>query len=88
VLGADLPSLMMRLSRNFIKRMIVAFMIALPLSWWAASQWLQDFAYRTENSWQPYAIAGAITALVVLSTISLHTIKAALRNPVKSLRSE
>jgi putative ABC transport system permease protein len=88
VLGADLPSLIVRLSRNFIKMMMLAFVIALPVSWWAASQWLQDFAYRTENSWQPYAVAGAITAFIVLSTISFQAIKAALRNPVKSLRSE
>jgi putative ABC transport system permease protein len=76
------------LSKDFIKLVLVATCIAVPLSWAAMYKWLQDFAYRINISWWVFAIAGIIALTIALVTISFQAIKAAVANPVKSLRTE
>ncbi|MBS1916749.1 MAG: ABC transporter permease [Bacteroidetes bacterium] len=88
VLGASVGSIVIALSKDFVKLSLIAILIAVPVAWWAMSKWLQDFVYRTNMSWSIYFIAGAVTILLAVATVSFHAIRAALMNPVKSLRSE
>jgi putative ABC transport system permease protein len=88
VLGAGTGSIMALLSRNFLFLILVAILISFPLSWWAMNQWLQNFAYRTNIKWWVFAIAGISSIAITLLTISVQTLKAALSNPIGSLRSE
>jgi putative ABC transport system permease protein len=88
VLGASLQQIVTILSKDFIKLAFIATLIACPFAWWVGSQWLQDFTYRVEVSWWIFAIAGSASLLIALITVSIQAIKAALSNPVKSLRSE
>jgi putative ABC transport system permease protein len=67
---------------------IIAAVIAFPLAWWFMHSWLQDFAYRTNISWWVFIMAGIAAALIAVVTVSFQTIKAAISNPVKSLRAE
>lgn len=88
VLGASVQSIVTLLSKDFLKLTAIAALIAFPVAWWAMEQWLQDFAYRIKIDWSVFLIAALCTLLVALVTISFQAIKAALINPVKSLRSE
>ena len=88
VLGASVQSVVSLLSKDFLKLVIIAALIAFPLAWYAMNQWLQSFAYPTDVSWWIFALAGAATAVIALLTVSFQAIKAALTNPVESLRSE
>jgi putative ABC transport system permease protein len=88
VLGASVGSIVALLSKDFLKLVGIAFLLAAPLAWYGARQWLADFATRAEVSWWIFAGAGLLAALIALLTISFQSIKAALANPVKSLRSE
>ena len=88
VLGASVSSIVQLLSVDFLRLVAVAAIIAFPVAWYAMHSWLQDFAYRISMPWWIYIIAGLLSALVALATISVQAIKAALSNPVKSLRSE
>lgn len=88
VLGASIPTIAGLLSKDFLKLVIIAAVIAFPLAWWAMQSWLQDFAYRATISWWVYALAGVLAVLVALATVSYQAIKAAMANPVKSLRTE
>ena len=88
VLGANVTTIVGLLSKDFAKLVIIAALIAFPLAGWFISDWLKDFAYRTSVSWWVYLIAGLLALLIALLTISLQTIKAALMNPVQSLRTE
>lgn len=88
VLGASVQGITTLLSLEFIKLVLIAILIASPLAWWAMHQWLQDFAYRVTISWWMFALAGLVAMLIALITVSFQSIKAALANPVKSLRSE
>jgi len=88
VLGASVQSLVSMLSKDFLKLVIIASVIAFPLAWYAMSQWLQSFAYPTDVSWWIFALAGMATAIIALLTVSFQAIKAALTNPVKSLKTE
>jgi putative ABC transport system permease protein len=77
------------LSMDFIKLVFISILIASPLAWWFMNKWfLQDFAYRENIQWWIVAIAGIVSILIAFVTISFQSIKAALTNPVKSLRSE
>jgi putative ABC transport system permease protein len=88
VLGATVTQVTGMLSKQFIWLVLIACVIAFPLSWWAMNRWLQDFAYRIQlNSWM-FIAAGAIALFIALFTVSFQAIKAALVNPVKSLRAE
>jgi putative ABC transport system permease protein len=88
VLGASISSIMLLLSKDFLKPVLIAILIASPIAWYAATQWLQGFAYKTHVAWWIFALAGAIAAGIALLTVSFQSIKAALINPVNSLRSE
>ncbi|GAB3263949.1 ABC transporter permease [Larkinella harenae] len=88
VLGASVTSIVALLSKDFIRLVGIAILIATPLGWYAMNQWLADFAYRVELSWWVFALAGLVAVLVALLTVSYQSIKAALVNPVRSLRSE
>lgn len=88
VLGASLPNIVILLSRDFVRLVLLANIIAFPLAWWIMHNWLEDFAYRISISWWIFAGAGLAALLIALMTVSLHAIRAALANPVKSLRTE
>ncbi|MFI5193163.1 MAG: ABC transporter permease [Chitinophagales bacterium] len=88
VLGASASGIVGLLSGDFVKLVILAFIIACPLSWLAMHQWLQGFAYRTTLNESTFLLAGAGALLIAVLTISFQAIKAALANPVESLRSE
>ena len=88
VLGASVASITTLLSKDFIKLIFIAVIIASPLSWYFMNKWLQNFAYRIEVQWWVFAIAAILAILIALITISFQAIKAALANPVKSLRTE
>lgn len=88
VLGASVNGIVAMLSKDFLKLVAISIVIATPIAWWAMSKWLEDFAYRITVSWTFAAIAGIIALLTALITVSMHAIKAAIANPVKSLRSE
>ncbi len=88
VLGADVKSIVALLSNDFIKLVLIAILIATPISWYAMTQWLEGFAYRMEvNAWI-FVLAGLIALSIALITISYQSVKSALMNPVTSLRSE
>jgi putative ABC transport system permease protein len=76
------------LSRDFIRLVVIAIVIASPLAWWAMRAWLAGFAYRQDMQWWVFAVAGLGAVIVAFVTISFQSIKAALTNPVKSLKSE
>lgn len=88
VLGASVFSIVGLLSKDFLKLVLIAILIASPLAWWAMDKWLRDFAYRIDIEWWVFALAGLLAVGIALLTVSLQSIKAALMNPVKSLRSE
>jgi putative ABC transport system permease protein len=88
VLGANVGGIVALLSRDFVKLVIIAAVIAFPAAWFGMNYWLQSFAYRIGISWWIFAIAGLGAVLIALITVSLQTIRAALANPIRSLRSE
>jgi ABC-type antimicrobial peptide transport system permease subunit len=88
VLGASLQHIVGLLSADFLKMVLIASLIAFPIAWWAMNKWLQDFAYRINLSWWIFLAAGSIALIIALVTISFQAVKAALANPVNSLRSE
>jgi putative ABC transport system permease protein len=88
VLGASIASIMASLSKEFLRLVVIAFVLAAPISWWLLNNWLQDFAYRIEIQWWMFAIAGLIAVGIAFLTVSIISIKAARANPVKSLRME
>lgn len=88
VLGASVPNIASLLSTNFLKPVAIAMLIAFPVAWYVMNNWLQDFAYKIDIEWWMFAIAGLLTIAIALLTVSYQSIKAALSNPVKSLRTE
>jgi putative ABC transport system permease protein len=88
VLGAPVGSLVMMLSREFVVLLAVSFVLAVPLGWYLMSGWLSDFAYCIALSWWIFALAGGLAGAIALLTVSFQFVKAALADPVKSLRSE
>jgi putative ABC transport system permease protein len=88
VLGASVTSVVQLISKDFLKLVIIAIIIAVPVAWWAMNKWLQGFAYRIDISWWIFIVAGMIASLIALVTVSFQAIRAAIANPVKSLRTE
>lgn len=88
VLGATVTQITVRLSTDFLKLVSIGIIVSLPLAWFAMNRWLQDFTYRIEIGWAVFAIAAILAVLISLLTVSHQSIKAALSNPVESLRSE
>jgi putative ABC transport system permease protein len=88
VLGASVTSITTLLSKDFLQLVFISCLVAFPLGWWMMYSWLQNYKYRIEISWWIFIIAGFIAILIALITVSFQAIKAAVANPVKSLRSE
>jgi putative ABC transport system permease protein len=88
ILGASVGSIVGLLSKDFLKLIAVAILIASPIAWYAMNEWLADFAYKIEISWWVFALAGGLAAGIAVLTVGYQSIKAALMNPVESLRSE
>ncbi|RRB11908.1 ABC transporter permease [Larkinella knui] len=88
VLGATVSGVVILLSKDFLRLVVIATLLASPLAWWAMGQWLNGFAYAIEMEWWMLALTGVLTVAVAVLTISFQSIKAALMNPVKSLKSE
>ncbi|GAB2790224.1 ABC transporter permease [Rhabdobacter roseus] len=88
VLGASVTSVVALLSKDFLKLVLIAILIATPVAWYAMHFWLQDFAYKIDIAWWVFALAGTLAVGIALLTVSFQSVKAALMNPVESLRSE
>lgn len=88
VLGASVTGIVRMLSKDFLKLVLIATVIAFPVAWWAMHKWLNDFEYRVDIGWWVFLVAGIAAILIALLTISFQSIKAAIANPVKSLRTE
>ena len=88
VLGATAGNVVTMLSKDFVKLVVIAALFAFPISWWAMHKWLEDFAYRINIGWWVFFVAGVIALLIALITVSFQAVKAAVTNPVKSLRTE
>lgn len=88
VLGANISQITFLISKDFVKLVFLSIILAIPISWYGMDQWLQDFAYRIDITWWIFGVAGGIALLIALVTVSSQAIKAALSNPVHSLKSE
>ena len=88
VLGASVAGVIQLLAKDFIRLVLVAIIIATPLTWYMMNKWLEDFAYKTTINWLVFLVAGLIAIAIALITVSFQAIKAAVANPVKSLRTE
>jgi len=88
VLGASVANIVTMLSTDFVKLVLISFVIATPVAWWFMNKWLQDFANRIDLSWWIFALTGFMALVIALATLSFQAVKAALSNPVKSLRTE
>ncbi|WP_315815891.1 ABC transporter permease [Paraflavitalea speifideaquila] len=88
VLGASVQGIVRLLSKDFLILVLISNLIAWPLAWLVLNKWLQEFAYRVNISWWVFLVAGITALLIALLTVGFQAIKAAVSNPVKSLRSE
>ena len=88
VLGASISGVAALLSKDFIKLVSVSCILAFPIAWWMMHNWLQGYQYRITISWWIFLAAGLLAIIIAIVTISFHAIKAAISNPVKSLRTE
>lgn len=88
VLGASIAGIVSMLSRDFVKLVMLAILIASPIAWWTMSNWLNDFAYRIEIEWWVFLVAGLLASIIAVGTVSYQAIKVAIINPVESLRDE
>jgi len=90
VLGASVSNITALMSKDFVKLVVIAIVIASPIAWWAMSKWLEDFVYsnRTTIGWWVFVLAGAVAVMIALLTVSFQSIKAALMNPVKAIKTE
>jgi putative ABC transport system permease protein len=88
VLGASISNIVNMLSKDFLRLVTISMIIAFPIAWLGMNRWLQDFAYRVTISWWVFALAGLAALLIAIITVSFQAIKAAIANPVKSLRTE
>jgi putative ABC transport system permease protein len=88
VLGASVGGVIVLLSKDFTKLVLLAFVLASPLAWWMMSEWLGSFAYRAELGVDSFLVAGMVALVIAWATVSYQSIRAAIVNPVKSLRRE
>jgi putative ABC transport system permease protein len=88
VLGASVQNVLVLVSKEFLSLVLIAFIISIPVTFWAMNKWLQDYAYRTNIEWWVFGLGGIVALLIAVITISFQAIKAAIANPVKSLRTE
>ena len=88
VLGASVRNVFRLLTQNFVKLVLISFVVAAPLSWYMMQKWLEDYKYRIEITWDVFLLAGMISVFIALLTVSYQSIRAALANPAESLRTE
>jgi len=88
ILGASVTGITTLLSKDFVKLVIISFLIAAPLAWWGMHKWLQSYTYRVSVEWWVFALAGFLSVMIALLTVSYQSVKAAVANPAKSLRME
>lgn len=88
VVGASVLNITAMLSKNFLRPVFIATVIAFPIAWWGMHKWLEDFEFRITISWWIFAVAGILSLLIALLTVGTQAIKAATANPVNSLRTE
>lgn len=88
ILGASVANITTLLSKDFVKLVLISFLIAAPLAWWGMNTWLQNYTYRVGIAWWVFVAAGLLTVMIALLTVSYQSIRAAVANPVKSLKSE
>ena len=88
VLGANVTGIIALLSSDFLRLIVIAIVIATPLAWFAANRWLQNFAYRTTINWSLFVVAGGLVLLIAIATTIIQSVRAAIANPVDSLRAE
>ncbi len=88
MLGASVENVLVLVTKDFILLVVTAFVLATPIAFWGIHKWLQDFAYKVEIHWWTFAIAGMLAVLIAVLTVGFQAAKAALSNPVKSLRIE
>ena len=88
VLGASIAGITTLMSKDFLRLVLLAFLIASPLAWWGMTLWLRDFVYRISIGWWVFAFAGGAALVIALFTVSFQSIRSAMANPVESLRSE
>lgn len=86
--GATIGQILSLLNKNFVKWVGLAFLLAVPISWYAMNKWLEGFAYKTTMSWWIFAIAGIMALAIALLTVSWQSFQAAIANPVDALRDE
>jgi ABC-type antimicrobial peptide transport system permease subunit len=88
VLGASAGSIVYLFSKEFALLLAIAFVISMPIAWFYMNRWLQDYAYRINISWWVFAVGGLTAIIIAMATISFQALKAAVANPIKSLRTE
>jgi putative ABC transport system permease protein len=88
VLGASVQSITALLSKDFLQLVLISLVISSPVAWWVMNNWLASYSYRVSIDWWVFAIAGFMSVAIAFITVSFHAIKAAIANPVKSLRTE
>src|SRR5262245_51206373 len=88
VIGASVPGLLILLSKDFVRLVLIANIVFWPVAWYGLNQWLDNYPFRTELSPSLFILTGIITALIVLLSVTWQSVRAATANPVKSLRSE
>jgi len=88
VLGASVAGIAQMLTREFVSLVIIAILVAVPIAWWAMSKWLQDFTYRIRLGWTTFVIAGLAAIVIAVLTVSYQAIKAAIANPVNTIKAE
>ena len=88
VLGAGIPDILRLISKDFLLLIFISILVAVPVSWYLVSKWMQGFAFHTALSWWVFAAASILVIIIAMLTIGFQTIKTAMANPVKSLRTE
>ncbi|MRG45273.1 FtsX-like permease family protein [Chitinophaga sp. SYP-B3965] len=88
ILGASVTSITTLLSKDFVKLVLISFLVATPLAWWGMNKWLESYTYRVDIEWWVFALAGFLSVMIALLTVSYQSIRAAIANPVKSLKME
>jgi putative ABC transport system permease protein len=88
VLGASITNIVSLLSRDFVTLVAIAILISVPVAWWGTSRWLQNFAYRIDLEWWMFGGSGIVALGIALFTVSFQSVRAALMNPAKTLRTE
>jgi ABC-type antimicrobial peptide transport system permease subunit len=88
VLGASVFNVIQLLTREFVILVIVAIVIATPVGWWLMNKWLQDYSYRIQINWIIFAVSGLMAIIIAIITVSFQAGKAAMTNPVKSIKTE